>query len=106
MARTTTKTSLTYSFGDLDGMSAAEFLDILAAAVAEIPIECRSTATFDIELWGDSYRDATLSLVYERPETDEERALRMAQEQIRDRNREAADRAQLAQLIAKYGVSK
>lgn len=84
-------------------MAVRDFLSDLLAS--KIPIEYHSTANFAIDSVGgyEGEHHAELTIYYERPETDDERKNRLAEEHQRNAEEERRERAALAKLKNKYG---
>ena len=92
---------------DLEGNVAA-IITKLQDKLLEIPEEFRSSARIDIST-GLGYYDSIeveVTLEFQRPENDEERAAREAQEREWEEQQEARERAQLKSLLEKYGEKK
>lgn len=98
---------------DWDGSSSSwtldEFLALLQAARAEIPEDCRSVATVELELESDydSFGPATLTVSYDRPETEHEEASRLTEEKTREEMSRAdtlrREREMYERLRGKFG---
>ncbi len=90
-------------------MSADEFMAEMSARLAAVPEQDRSKVTIEFRPGYDSYGDAcgSLSLFYERRETDEEKKARTEEEKQRlvriFQEHELKERAAYERLKAKYG---
>ena len=98
-----------YSEGNGDeefDLPLTQVIERLQAALSEIPEEYRDSAMFHVWASGD-YAHAYLSVHYDRPESDEDYAARMAKEAAERRTADAArakaERTLYARLKAKYG---
>jgi hypothetical protein len=78
-------------------------VDVIARlqnVLARVPEEYRNAAKLDVSLSSDEY--SSIELFYTRPETAEEASRRELSAARRQREREQAERQQLAELKAKY----
>jgi len=83
--------------------SLLEYIEWLNEKLREIPEEYRPTARVEIDS-ESSYGSASLEyrIVYERPETNEEKILREGRERQIEESKKAHEIEQLKQLKAKY----
>jgi hypothetical protein len=91
--------------GDWPGSAVADFKQWFADKLCQIPPEFMDTALVELGsvsgYEGSHY--ATINIRYCRPETDEERATRIARVQALQQAQERQELQQLAALKAKYG---
>ena len=88
-------------YGTLD-----EFIQTLKDNVEELPEECRASVRFDLGVENYAYDPNNyhlLFMTFERLETDDEEALREAQEQAWKESEETQARAQFEALQKRFG---
>lgn len=84
--------------------SLSEFMAMIGTAVEAVPEKYRQS--IDVKIKVDSFYDSTsaeLSIVWSRPETDEEESIRIAKDKLYQEDIELRERRQLEELRQKYG---
>lgn len=93
-----------YSDGELNDTSLVNAVEVLTAILNDIPAEYREQARFTVDNGNDyDLAEATITVSYTRPETDEEVARRHERQATEKRYREAEERRRYEVLKAKFG---